>query len=120
MTSHGAILVSYQACTSTIYLLAFIFILLFPCAVAIAVSPLLFTLLGLPYHSSLLSAIFNSIHHFYCHAILIAAVHFVAVQPDSNYRRFLFKAGHFLLLGCRFCSGPVIAIFILLLKMLSS
>ena len=42
---------------------------------AISVSPLLFSLLGLPCRSSLLSAIFNSSCHFYCHAI------FITVQP---------------------------------------
>ena len=57
-------------------------------AMAIAVSPLLFSLLGLPCRSSLLSALFNSSRHF-------AAVHFVAVQPDSNYHSFSFKAGPF-------------------------
>ena len=50
-------------------LLDFIFILLFSRAVAIAVSWLLFFPLGLPCHSSLFSAIFNSRHHFYCHTI---------------------------------------------------
>ena len=64
-------------------LLAFIFILLFCRAVAIAVSPLLLLLLGLPCRSSLLSTIFNSSRHLYCHANFIAAVHFVAVQPAS-------------------------------------
>ena len=62
-------------------LLAFIFILLFSRAVAIAISPLLFSLLGLPYHSSLLSTILILGRHFYSHAIFIAAVHFIAVQP---------------------------------------
>ena len=42
-----------------------------------------------------LSAIFNSSCPFYCRAIFIAAVHFVAVQPDSNYHGFSFKAGPF-------------------------
>ena len=71
------------------------FFLLFSCAVAIAVSPLLFSLLGLPCRSLLFSAIFNSSRHLYCHAIFIAAVHFVTVQPDSNNRGFSFKAGPF-------------------------
>ena len=62
-------------------LLVFIFILLFCRAVAIAVSSLLFSQLGLPCCSSLLSAIFNSSCHFYCHTILIAAVYFIAIQP---------------------------------------
>ena len=48
---------------------------------AIAISPLLFLLLGLLCRSLLLSAIFNSSRHFYCHVIFIAAVHFIAVQP---------------------------------------
>ena len=47
---------------------------------AIAVSPLLLSLIGLPCRSSLPSTIFNSSRHFYCHVILIAAVHFIAVQ----------------------------------------
>ena len=90
-------------------LLSFIFILLFSCAVAIAVLPLLFSLLGLPCRSSLLSAIFNSSCHFYCHAIFIAAVHFV-VQPS---RITVFHPRlDLLLFGCHFCSGPVVAIFI--------
>ena len=60
-------------------LLAFIFILLFSHAVPIAVSPLLFSLLGLPCRSSLLTTILNSSCHFYCHAIFIAAVYYIAV-----------------------------------------
>ena len=57
----------------------------------------------------------NSSHHFYCRAIFIAANHFVAVQPDSNYRSFSFKAGPF------FCWIAIfaLAIFILLPKTLS-
>ena len=74
---------------------------------AIAVSPLLLSLLGLPCRSSLLSAIF-------CHAIFIAAIHFIAVQPATSR---LFIQGW--TLSCRFCSGTVVAIFILLLKMFS-
>ena len=38
---------------------------------------------------------FASSRHFYCHAIFIAAIYFVAVQPDSNYCVFSFKAGPF-------------------------
>ena len=62
-------------------LLTFILILLFSRAIAIAVSPLLLLLLGLPCRSSLLFTIFYSSRHFYSHAIFIAAVHFIAVQP---------------------------------------
>ena len=51
------------------------------------------------------------IRHFYCHAIFIAAVHFIAVQPAVSQ---LFIQGWTLIV--RFCSGPAIAIFILLLK----
>ena len=91
-------------------LLSFIFILLFSHAVAIAVSLLSFSLLGLPCHSSLLSAIFISSCHFYCHAIFIAAVHFITVQPAIL--RLLIPGWT---LSCHFCSGPVAAIFILLL-----
>ena len=108
---------SRLAAKSSFYFACFIFILLFCRAVAIAVSPLLlfFLLLGLPYRSSLLSTIFNTSHHFYCHAIFIAAVHFIAVQPAQLLRLFI-QDLTFLLLGCCFCSGPVVAIFILLLK----
>ena len=53
---------------------------------AIATSPLWFSLLGLPCHSSLLYTIFNSSRHF------IAATLFVAVQ-QAIYRGFSFKAG---------------------------
>ena len=80
-------------------------------AVATAVSPVLFSLLGLPCRSSLLTAIFNSSRHFYCHDIFIAVVHFIAVQPAMSR---LFIQGW--TLSCHFCSGPVVAIFILLLK----
>ena len=97
-------------------LLAFMFVLLFSCDMAIAVSPLLFSLLGLLCHSSFLSAIFNSSRYF-CHASFIAAVHFKAVQPA------IIAAFHaswtFLLLSCYFCSGSVVTIFILLLNMFS-
>ena len=48
---------------------------------AIAVLPLSFLQLGLSCRSSHLSAIFYSSHHFYCRAIFITAVHFVAVKP---------------------------------------
>ena len=71
-------------------LLAFIFSLLFSRTVAIAISLLWFSLLGWHCCSSLLSAIFNSSCHFYCRAIFIAAVHFVAVKSDSNYHSFSF------------------------------
>ena len=81
-------------------LLAIIFILLFSRAVAIAVSPGFFFA---AWRSSLLSTIFNSSCQFYCRAIFIAAVHFVAVQPDSNCH---------VLFGRRFCSGSVVGIFI--------
>ena len=81
-------------------LLAFIFILLFSHVVAITVSPLLFLLFGLPCRYSLISAIFNSSLHFYCHAIFIAAVHFIAVQPAISR---LFIQGW--TLSCHFCSG---------------
>ena len=95
-------------------LLAFIFILLFSRAMAIAISPLLFSLLELPCHSLLLSAIFKSSRHFNCHAIFIASVYFIAVQPVILL---LFIQGWtFVLLSCRFCSGPVVAIFILMLE----
>ena len=79
----------------------------------IAVSPLLFSLLGLPCHSSLLSAIFI-IAAIFCDAIFIAAIHFIAVQPAILR---LFIQGW--TLSCCFCSCPVVAIFILLLKMFS-
>ena len=62
-------------------LLAFIFILLFSRAVAIAVLPLLLIAFATWVAMPLLSAIFNSSHHFYYHAIFIAAVRFIAVQP---------------------------------------
>ena len=84
------------------------YILLFCRAVAIAVSQLLFSLLGLPCHSSLLSAIFNFSCHFYCHAIFIAAIHLLDLS---------FVELPFLLWSCRrhsFCSGSVIAIHLLL------
>ena len=77
---------------------------------AIAVSLLLFSLLMLPCRSSLfqlLSTIFNSSRHFYCHAISIAASHFVTIQPDSNYRGFSFKAGPF------FCWVAIFALVLL-------
>ena len=75
---------------------------------AIDVSLQLFSLLGLPCRSSLLSAIFNSNRHIYCRAIFIAAIHFVTVQPDSSYRGFSFQAGPF------FCW---VAIFALVLSL---
>ena len=65
---------------------------------AIVVLPLFFLQLGLQCRSSLLSAIFNSSCCFYSHAVFIAAVHFIAVQPDINFRGFSFKAGPFLCL----------------------
>ena len=65
---------------------------------AIVVLPLFFLQLGLPCRSSLLSAIFNSSRRFYSHAVFIAAVYFIAVQPDINFRGFSFKAGPFLCL----------------------
>ena len=80
---------------------------------AIAFLPVLFSLLGLPCRSSLLSAIFILAAIFY-HAIFIVAIHFIAVQPAISQ---LFIQGW--TLSCRFCSGPVVAIFILLLKMFS-
>ena len=86
------------------------FILLFSRTVAIAVSLLLFSLLVLPCRSSLfqlLSTIFNSSRHFYCHAFSIAASHFVTIQPDSNYRGFSFKAGPF------FCWVAIFALVLL-------
>ena len=98
-------------------LLAFIFILLF--SRTIAVLPLLFSLLGLPCRYllfQLLSAIFNSIHHFYCRAIFIAAIPFCRCSARQQLSRLFIQGWTFLLLGCHFCSGPVIAIFILLLK----
>ena len=49
----------------------------------------------------------------FCLAIFIAAVHFIAVQLAISR---LFIQGW--TLSCRFCSGPVVAIFILLLTML--
>ena len=73
------------------------FILLFSRAVAIAVSPLLFSLLGLPCHSSLLSAIFNSSRHFYCNAIFIATpfslLPSILLLFSQQYCGFSFKAG---------------------------
>ena len=61
---------------------------------------------------------FASLHpsscHFYCHAIFITAIYFIAVQPAISQ---LFIQGW--TLSCRFCSGPVVAIFILLLKTFS-
>ena len=107
-----AVAFCHLATKSSFYFACFIFILLFSRTAAIAVSPL-FSLLGLPCRSSLLSAIFNSSRYFYCHAIFIAAVHFIAVQSAISR---LFTQGW--TLSCRFCSGPVVAIFILLLKIL--
>ena len=89
-------------------------ILLFSRAVAIAVSPLLFSqlgLLGCPLLFQLLAAIFIAVQFSLLPSILsrfsqtaiIVAFH---SRPD-------------LLLGCHFCSGLVVAIFILLLKTLS-
>ena len=115
-----AVAFRHLATRSSFYFSCFYFI--FARAMAISVSPLFFSLLELPCHSSYfehLSTIFNFSCHFYCHAIFIAAVHFVAVQPDSNYCSFSFKAWSFLLFGCCFGSCPVIALFILLLKTLS-
>ena len=57
---------------------------------------------------------FASSRHFYCHAIFIAAVHFIAAQPALS--RLFMQGWTFLLLSCRFCAGPVVAMFILLLK----
>ena len=83
---------------------------------------ILFSLLGLLCHSSLLSAIFYFRCHFYCRAIYIAAVHFVACCSVRQQLLWLFihsfKAGPFFV-GSPFCSGPLVAIFILLLKTLS-
>ena len=50
----------------------------------------------------------------FCHAIFNAAIHFIAVQPAISR---LFIQGW--TLSCCFCSGPIVAIFILLLKMFS-
>ena len=86
---------------------------MFSRAVAIAVSPLLFSLLGLPCCSSLLSAIFI-LAAIFCHAIFISAIHFIAVQPAIS--RLFIQSWT---LSCCFCSGPVVATFILLLKMFS-
>ena len=57
---------------------------------------------------------FYSSCHFYCHAIFIAAVHLITVQPAISR---LFIQGW--TLSFHFCSGPVVAIFILLLKTFS-
>ena len=58
---------------------------------------------------------FASLCHFYYHAIFIAAIHFIAVQPA------IIAASHSRLdlsfVELPFCSSPVITIFILLLKM---
>ena len=64
----------------------------------------------------------NSSCHYYCHAIFIAAVHFDHCRPfyrcsARHQSSRLFIQGW--TLSCRFCSGPVIAIFILLLKTFS-
>ena len=64
----------------------------------------------------LLSTIFNSIHHFYCRAIFIAAIPFCRCSARQQLSQLFIQSWILLLLGCRFCSGPVIAIFILLLK----
>ena len=72
-------------------LLAFIFILLFSCAVAIAVSQLLFSLLGLPCRSSLLSAIFNSSCNFI--AMPFSSLPFILLLFSLQYCGFSFKAG---------------------------
>ena len=88
-----------------------IFILLYSHAMAIAVSPLLFSLLGLPCRSSLLSAIFILVAIFilaailaaiFCHAIFITAIHFIAVQPAISrlHSRLDFELP-FLLWSCR-------------------
>ena len=53
--------------------------------------------------SSILAAIF-------CRAIFNTAIHFIAVQPAIS--RLFIQSWT---LSCRFCSGPVVAIFILLL-----
>ena len=60
-----AVALRHLATKPSSYFACFIFILLFSRAVAIAVSPLLFLLLGLLCHSLLLSAIFNSSCHFH-------------------------------------------------------
>ena len=64
-----------------------------------------------------LSAIFTSNHHFYCHAIIIAAVDLVVVKPDSNHRSFHSRLDRSFLLGCCFCHGSIVATFMLLLMM---
>ena len=65
----------------------------------------------------LLSTILNFSLHFYCHVIFIAAVQFVTVLPA------IITAFHSRLdlsfVELPFCSVPVIAIFILLLKTFS-
>ena len=67
-------------------LLAFVFILLFSRAVAIAVSPLLFSLLGWLCRSSLLSAIFI--------AMPFSLLPFILLLFSLQYHGFSFKAGH--------------------------
>ena len=108
-----AVAFRHLATKPSYYFACYIFILLFSRAVAIAISPLLFSLLGLPCRSSLLSAIFI-LAAIFCHAIFIAAIHFIAVQPAILW---LFIQGW--TLSCCFCSAPVVAVFILLLKMFS-
>ena len=94
----------------SILLASFIFYcFLAPCSIL----PLLFLLFRLPYRSLLLSAIFNSSRYFhrcrpFCHC-----------SARQQISQLFIQGWTFLLLGCRFCSGPVVAIFILLLKMLS-
>ena len=72
-------------------LLAFIFILLFSRAVAIAVSQLLFSLLGLLCRSSFLSAIFNSSRNFI--AMPFSSLPLILLLFSQQYCGFLFKAG---------------------------
>ena len=77
-----AVAFRYLATMSSFYFACFYFYFaVFSHCGYIAVSLFLFSLLGLPCRSSLLSAIFRSSCHFYCCAIFIAAVHFIALQP---------------------------------------
>ena len=93
----------HLAIKSLLYYASFIFIWLFSSAVAITVSPLLCSLLWLPCRSLLFSAIFNSSHHFYCHAILITTVPFYRCSA-SNIAAFHSRLDlelPFLLWSCR-------------------
>ena len=83
---------------------------LFSSTVAIAVSPLLFSLIELPCRSLLLSAIFNSRCHFYCHDLFSSLLSILSLF-SQQYRGFSFKAGPF------FCR---VAIFALVLVSLYS